>query len=164
MNDCRITVDNDKVFQMERDGDTLLVNGEAVFPDMVQVGEGCFHVLLNNRSFNVEVVRLEAKSGQLKVNGRLYSFSARDHYDELLEKLGMAGSAAHQVNDLRAPMPGLVLRTLVTAGQTVEKGDNLLVLEAMKMENIIKSPGEGTVEELLVQPGESVEKNQILIR
>src|SRR3546814_4707625 len=85
MNDCRITVDNDKVFQMERDGDTLLVNGEAVFPDMVQVGEGCFHVLLNNRSFNVEVVRLEAKSGQLKVNGRLYSFSARDHYDELLE-------------------------------------------------------------------------------
>src|SRR3546814_16277649 len=110
MNCCRITVDNDKVFQMERDGDTLLVNGAAVFPDMVQVGEGCFHVLLNNRSFNVEVVRLEATSGQLKVNGRLYTFYDRAHYDELLEKMGMVGSSDHQVIDMRGPMPGLVLR------------------------------------------------------
>src|SRR3546814_17948771 len=82
MNDCRITVDNDKVFQMERDGDTLLVNGEAVFPDMVQVGEGGFHVLLNNRSFNVEVVGLEAKSGKIKVNGHLKSISSRDQGGE----------------------------------------------------------------------------------
>ena len=60
-------------------------------------------------------------------------------------------------------MPGLVLEVLVKPGQTVKKGDKILVLEAMKMENIIKSPGEGIVKECLAEVGATVEKNQILI-
>lgn len=162
----QIKINDTEDFRVEEKNGTLTVNEEAVFPDIVTLSEGCFHVLFHGRSFNVEVIKMDpaSRSGQLKVNGSLYTFSARDRFDELLEKMGMAGAAAHKVNDLKAPMPGLVLKTLVASGQEVNKGDQLLVLEAMKMENIIKSPGDGTVKEVLVQPGESVEKNQVLIR
>src|SRR5690606_33483851 len=139
MNSCRITINNGDVFQVEMQGDKLVVNGKPVFPDIVPVGEGCFHMLLGTRSFNIEIVRIESKQGRLKINGKLYDFTVGDRFDELLERMGMAGIAVQQVNDLKAPMPGLVLKTLVATGQAVGKGDQLLVLEAMKMENIIKS-------------------------
>lgn len=162
----RIKINDQDDFHLEENSGSFLVNGETLSPDIVQLGEGCFHVLFRGRSFNVEVIRMDpaARSGQLKVNGRLYGFSASDHFDELLEKLGMAGAAAHKVNDLKAPMPGMVLKILVNPGQEVSKGDSLLVLEAMKMENIIKSPGDGVVREVNVKSGESVEKSQVLIR
>ncbi|HNM32873.1 MAG TPA: biotin/lipoyl-binding protein, partial [Chitinophagales bacterium] len=63
----------------------------------------------------------------------------------------------------KAPMPGLVLDILVEAGQAVNKGDNLIILEAMKMENIIKASGSGTVKSIHVQKKDAVEKNQLLI-
>ena len=61
-------------------------------------------------------------------------------------------------------MPGLVLELNVEAGQTIAKGDPLLILEAMKMENVIKSAGEGVVEEILVKKGAAVEKGALLIK
>jgi biotin carboxyl carrier protein len=60
-------------------------------------------------------------------------------------------------------MPGLVVNILVAEGDTIAKGDALLVLEAMKMENIIKSPGEGVVKKININKGQAVEKNQVLI-
>jgi len=83
--------------------------------------------------------------------------------DLLLEKMGIANLETVQVNDLKAPMPGLILDILVTPGQTVKKGDQLLILEAMKMENVLKAPGDGVVASIEVEKGKSVEKGQILI-
>jgi biotin carboxyl carrier protein len=72
--------------------------------------------------------------------------------------------ATQAMNEIKAPMPGLILKVLVGAGDTVAKGDNLLVVEAMKMENIIKAPGDGVVSAILTQAGDKVEKNQVLIK
>lgn len=166
MKSYRIKINDREDFQVEGKNGEFTVNGEILSPDVVMLREGCFHVLFRGRSYNVEVLANDpaSRSGQLKVNGNLYTFSARDRFDDLLEKMGMADAAAQKVNDLKAPMPGLVLRVLASAGQEVKKGDSLLVLEAMKMENIIKSPGDGIVQEISVKAGASVEKNEVLIR
>jgi biotin carboxyl carrier protein len=68
-----------------------------------------------------------------------------------------------KVNEVKAPMPGLVLEIRVNVGDAVKKGDAILVLEAMKMENILKSPTDGTVSKINVKKGIAVEKNQVLI-
>ncbi|MNR65826.1 2-oxoglutarate carboxylase large subunit [compost metagenome] len=68
------------------------------------------------------------------------------------------------MKEIKAPMPGLVLNVMVQEGQEVGKGDNLLVLEAMKMENIIKSPDSGIVKKILITKGDKVEKNEVLIQ
>ncbi|HNH66215.1 MAG TPA: biotin/lipoyl-binding protein, partial [Bacteroidia bacterium] len=70
---------------------------------------------------------------------------------------------AQKVNDLKAPMPGLVLDILVSEGQTIQKGDSLLVLEAMKMENNLKAINDAVVKKINVSKGDKVEKNTVLI-
>jgi biotin carboxyl carrier protein len=81
----------------------------------------------------------------------------------LLKSLGFDDLNAKKVNEIKAPMPGLVLDVRVSEGDTVKKGDAILVLEAMKMENIIKSPTDGIIKKINVKKGVAVEKNQVLI-
>jgi biotin carboxyl carrier protein len=81
----------------------------------------------------------------------------------LLEKMGISAANAGKVNNIKAPMPGLIITLKVAVGDTVKAGDQLLILEAMKMENILKSPGDGVVKKIKVKKGDSVEKNQVLI-
>jgi biotin carboxyl carrier protein len=83
--------------------------------------------------------------------------------DLLLAKLGIEHSAESAVKDVKAPMPGLIIDIALEAGQEVKKGDTLLILEAMKMENVIKCPADGIVSKVHIKKGESVEKNQILV-
>jgi biotin carboxyl carrier protein len=78
--------------------------------------------------------------------------------------LGLDNLQSAKVAELKAPMPGLVLSILVKEGDEIKKGDNLLVLEAMKMENIIKSPADVTIKSIRIKPSDKVEKNQVLIQ
>jgi biotin carboxyl carrier protein len=77
--------------------------------------------------------------------------------------MGMDAVAAGAVSDVKAPMPGLVLKIMVEPGQPISKGDALVILEAMKMENILKAPSDGIVKKILVTKGDKVEKNQIMV-
>jgi biotin carboxyl carrier protein len=81
-----------------------------------------------------------------------------------LHNLGLDNIAAKKINDIKAPMPGMVLNILVGEGQQVKKGDSLLVLEAMKMENVLKSPTDGMIKKVVAIKGTAVEKNQLLIQ
>jgi biotin carboxyl carrier protein len=133
--------------------------------DKIELKAGSFHVLKNNRSYSIEIIKAEpeTKSFVLSVNGSKYTVQVKDKYDELLHNLGMDNLNARKVNDLKAPMPGLVLTLSVEEGSVVKKGDSLLVLEAMKMENILKSPADATIKKITVKKGMAVEKNQVLI-
>ena len=77
--------------------------------------------------------------------------------------MGLENALTPKISDLKAPMPGLVLQVLVNPGDTVAKGDKILVLEAMKMENAIKSPTDGIISDVFVKQGLAVDKNQLLI-
>jgi biotin carboxyl carrier protein len=156
---------NSKTFEIETTPDGLIVNEKNLTWDNVQLANGHFHILYNNRSYSAEVVKLDAalKTVQLKVNNRIYTVAVKDKFDLLLEKMGIAGSSAGKVNNVKAPMPGLIIALKVNDGDSVRAGDPLLILEAMKMENILKSPGDGVVKKVKVKKGDSVEKNQVLI-
>ena len=80
-----------------------------------------------------------------------------------MERMGLEEAGASGVKELRAPMPGKVLEVLVTEGQGVIEGDPMLVLEAMKMENVLRASGEGSIGSVHVSPGEAVEKDVVLI-
>lgn len=123
------------------------------------------HILRDNRSYTVSLVNADPENGsyRLMVNNREYTLEARDRFDLLLEALGMEDMGSSAINDLKAPMPGLVLDVPVSEGQQVSKGDALVVLEAMKMENVLKAESDAVVKSINVSKGEAVEKNHILI-
>jgi biotin carboxyl carrier protein len=99
----------------------------------------------------------------IRVNGKKMQVETRDKMALLLESMGLSAASEVKVNNIKAPMPGLVLRVLVEQGQEVKKGDPLLVLEAMKMENMIKSPADAKIASVDVNLSQAVEKNQVLI-
>lgn len=143
----------------------FIVNEENIILDEVVLSASMRHVIVNNRSYSIELVAIkkENKEVEIKINNRLYSVRVKDQFDLLLNKLGMADMASKKVKDIKAPMPGLVIETLIEKGQEVKEGDSLLILEAMKMENVIKSPVDGVIKDILVEPTNTVEKNQLLI-
>ena len=145
--------------------DGYTVNGAALRPDILSMGDGYFHILLENKSYRAEVVKADkaAKTFTFKINNKPYTVEVKDKFDLLLEKMGMTSATASKINSLRAPMPGLIIDLKVKQGDAVKLNDPLLILEAMKMENILKSPGEGIVKTLKIKKGDSVEKNQVLI-
>ena len=144
----------------------VTLNGQPFAWDIADLGQGRFHVLYEGRSYNAEVITADyaTKNIVLKLNGQRVELNTKDRFDLLLERLGMSNTAAAKVNELKAPMPGLIVDIRVVPGQAVQKGDPLLVLEAMKMENILKAPADGTVANLKVNLRDNVQKGQVLVQ
>lgn len=157
---------NDKLsFEVEAGKDGYRVNGEPFEADVLEINNNAFHVIRDHQSYSAEVLEVDHQEKQckIKVSGRIYTVGIKDQYDELLHQLGMDRLSSSRIAELKAPMPGLVLNVMVKDGDHVKKGDNLLVLEAMKMENIIKSPADLTVKTVKIASGDKVEKNQVML-
>ncbi len=161
----QVKINNKHNFVINTENKQLRVNDEVIELDQIILNKNSSHVLYQNKSYLIEIVELikEEKSAIVKVNGNVYTLSVEDQYDQLLKQLGMDSLAVSKILQIKAPMPGLVLSVLVAEGDEIKKGDNLLVLEAMKMENMIKSPTEGIVKKIEIKQGNKVEKNELLI-
>lgn len=133
--------------------------------DLIQLKEGSFHLIKDDKSYNIEVIKADyiEKSFVIMVNGTSYKLVVKDKFDLLLKDLGFESLTTSKVNEIKAPMPGLVLDILVKVGDEVKKGDPLMILEAMKMENILKSASDGVVKKINVEKKQAVEKGQVLI-
>ena len=154
-----------KSFEIVNQNHQLFIDGTPLDWDVVEVSNGYFHILINRKSYRAEVVKADpaSKSFAMKINGKVYSVTLKDKFDLLLEKMGMNNGSSGKANHVKAPMPGLIIDLRVKEGDTVMPGDALLILEAMKMENMIKASAQSIVKSVKVKKGDSVEKNQVLI-
>ncbi len=135
------------------DLDAVTLNGEQ------------FHVLHNNKTFHAEIISQDFinKTYTVVVNNNEYVVSIANHLDQLIKEMGFEVGKTKVVNAIKAPMPGLILEINVAVGQEVQEGDNLLILEAMKMENSFDSPRAGVIKSIAVEKGQAVDKGQLLI-
>src|SRR5690606_4808979 len=133
--------------------------------DSISLDESKFHILKDNVSYKAEIVKADflTKNYTVKVNGNSYQVDLANSLDLLIKEMGFEVGAAKQINAIKAPMPGLVLEISVEIGQEVQEGDNLLILEAMKMENNFTSPRAGVIKSIVVNKGQAVDKGQLLI-
>jgi biotin carboxyl carrier protein len=162
---ANIIVNKDKIFELKEENDKKVLNGKSIEADIRQVGPEQYHILYNGKSYNAELLEAEGKKKlKIRINGKTAEVVVKDDNDLILEKMGLSGTSISKIQEIKAPMPGLILDIKVSEGSQVKTGDPLLVLEAMKMENIIKSPCDGQVERILSKKGEIVEKNKLLIK
>ncbi len=133
--------------------------------DLIKNDDGTYHVLYNNKSYNISILNrdLNQKKMLLAVNGREIELTIKDSLDQKLEKLGLTDKKSSGTGEIKSPMPGLVLEIDVAEGQKVNKGHTLLILEAMKMENILKADHDMVIKKIHITKGEAVSKNQVLL-
>ena len=142
------------------------INNAPINGSFIKINDYQYHIIINNTSYNILVMKVnsEEKTLVVKINSVKFNLKLKDKYDELLQSLGMDSLSAKKISNVKAPMPGMVVSVLVAEGAEIKKGDALIVLEAMKMENILKSPSDGVVKKIIAAKGKSVEKNEILIQ
>ena len=157
---------NEESYSIELHDQEIEISNEQWELDLINPGNRVYHLIKDSKTYLIELLdfNLLQKTVQLRINGLVFDAQIRDRYDLILEKLGMEQDGELDHLEIVAPMPGLILDILVQPGQKVAKGDKLLVLEAMKMENVIKAAGEGIVSSITVERGMNVEKNQVLIQ
>jgi len=133
--------------------------------DVITVNKNTVHLLFNNQSYHVELIEKDynAKTYTLKVQGAIYTVKIANALDQLIEQMGLSTASSKKINQIKAPMPGLILDISVKVGDEVKENDTLLILEAMKMENSITSPRDGIIKTIAVKKGAAVDKNQLLI-
>ncbi len=142
-----------------------ITNKDVASIDALPTSSKSYHILQGNKPFKAEIIDSDfyRKHYKVKVNNSTYNVDISDGLDLLIKEMGFSLGTTKNIRSIHAPMPGLILEINVTVGQAVKKEDPLLILEAMKMENVIFSPRDGIIKSISVNQGEAVEKKQLLI-
>ena len=161
----QITVNDNNTFEIEKLDGQWSINDTHASWDARKQPNGLISILYNGKSFTAIVATVAVKPHALsfRINGQRHPVMVQEPIDQLLSSMGMDLKAMQKVEPVKAPMPGMVLRVLVVPGQRISKGDGMLVLEAMKMENILKASADATVKSIKVNERTAVEKGAILI-
>lgn len=152
----------------------VLVNGEQELSlsnddinslDAIKTSDTKYHILRGGKSYNAEIIdrKFSEKFYKVKVNNNTYSINITNSLDQLIKDLGFEIGNAKKIDKITAPMPGLILEMTVSVGDEVKENDPLLILEAMKMENVITSPRDGIIKSISAKKGDAVDKNQLLV-
>lgn len=133
--------------------------------DFLELSKSKFHVISNNKSFNVNLERSDFlnKEYVVSVNSNNYTVKISTQLNLLIIKMGFSLGSTKKANDIKAPMPGVILSIPIKEGEEVKEGDTLVILEAMKMENSIGSPKDGFIKSINIKSGETVEKGELMI-
>ncbi len=159
-----VTTIDEKEYTVEvLDDRHVSINGQVMEVDFESVsGQPVYSMLIDGRSYEAYVTEGE-QEWQVLLLGRQYPATVADERERRLKS--QAGGAGGQSGEfqLKAPMPGLIVAVPVNEGQSIEKGQVLVILESMKMQNELKAPRAGKVERIKVKAGESVEQKQPLL-
>ncbi len=145
--------------------DFHLSENDILSLDVIKKSGNTQHILHKNQSIDAEVADADFinKTYSIRINSTSYTIKIGTPLNELIQEMGLSLGETVAINDIKAPMPGLILDILVKAGDEVKAGEYLLVLEAMKMENTLTAPRDGVVKAISVEKGKTVDKGQLLL-
>ena len=128
-------------------------------------GNGFFTLSFNGNTFSGEILEEDIESNflKLKVNHRVFEVRKKGELDDLISAMGLDVPKVKKLKELQAPMPGRIVNIAVAVGQELNVGDDILSLEAMKMENVLKAEGVGIVKTININNNDVVEKGAVLI-
>lgn len=122
-----------------------------------------FSLIHQQRIIKGAVISAKDKNYKVEIDGERFQVQIKTQLDQILDNMGLNKPKVSKIKSIKAPMPGLVIEINVEEGQTVSENDKILILEAMKMENVIKIPHEAVVKKINIVKGQAVDKGQVLI-
>ena len=137
----------------------VFVNDSEINYEMIEIENNSYILRLNNKQYQVDLVGKNKDSYELLINNVQVNSITRSALEHRAMKLiEQANVKSQHHTEMKAPMPGMILKIKKQPGDKITKGESILILEAMKMENDIKSPATGTIKEINITEGNAVEK------
>lgn len=159
--EAKVSKEPSEVYISQKDQTFKVGEVEGDFEFTLQNGR--YLLRTGTKLYKIDNVSYDGSEIEFSINGSWHKVSVKDEQDLLLDKLGFKTGNAVAEGILKAPMPGKILDVLVAEGDRVEQGQPLVILEAMKMENELKSPLDGTITSIAVEVGQSLEKNTFIL-
>lgn len=161
----QVSVNEKNNYAITNNDGQWVINDNNADLDISMQPNGLISVLLNGKSYTAIIEKTDRKNKEvtIRVNGQQYTAAIKEPIDQLLTNMGMDLKSMQKAEPVKAPMPGMILKILVEPGQVVNKGDGLIILEAMKMENMLKAAAPGTVKSIKAVERTAVEKGAVLI-
>jgi len=133
--------------------------------DVIKDKKNIYHILFNDKAYKAELLNADFHNKQytIRVNSNIYHLKLSNSLDIQIEKMGFSNGTEKQINEIKAPIPGIIIDVNVKEGDEIKEGEPLLVLEAMKMENNIPCHRDAVIKKVLVEKGSTVEKGKLLI-
>ncbi len=157
------TINKDQSVSLEILNEKTLVSGKEINYQLLQKKKDEYQLLTNNKSYEIKILSIERQFVWMLIDDFEVRVDTKNELDLMMSKLGIATNSVDGNLEVLAPMPGTILEIMVSPGQRIKKGDALLVLNAMKMENVIKATRGAEINEVQVSRDQNVIKNQVLI-
>lgn len=163
MSEFVATINDQKRFVNILSSEKLTIDDRQIDYALTKIGPYSYILKLEDNIYEVTVTEINSERFGIKVKGHYFDTTVRTRLQERAYEV--ISHKQHQIHNesIKAPMPGLILKLKKKVGDSVEFGESILVLEAMKMENDIHSPSTGTIKEIFVKEGDSVEKDTLLL-
>ena len=156
---------NEQSVDIEINQQTLTLNNRITPFSLIPREDGGYETIIDGQKMIVDIVKIDKEQKQiiLRIQNKRYTVQIKEPVDLMLEKLGIQTKSTKKINHLKAPMPGLVTKIFVAEGDVIKQGEPLLILEAMKMENVFKAASDVIIKSIIVGERQAVEKGEVLI-
>lgn len=159
MNEFIVTINNNKhLVKFFADGEVTVDEKIASF-EVSKINNNAYLLKFGNKMFEITSNKISGNKFGFLINGWYFDATVRTSLQETVNELQQNKAKLKHHSDVRAPMPGLILKMKKNIGDSVIIGEPILVLEAMKMENELRSPSSGTIKEIFYKEGQSVDKD-----
>jgi biotin carboxyl carrier protein len=163
MNDYTVTIENKKNILSVLNGTEVKLNGNKYNYEIIPSGCESYLIRLNERVYELTASKTSADTYSIIVGGHLFDVTVRTALQEKAIKLiEDAQTVSQHLREVKAPMPGLILKVKKKVEDTIVQGDSVMILEAMKMENDLRAPSSGQIKKIYVKEGTAVEKGTVL--
>jgi biotin carboxyl carrier protein len=162
MNEFVVTFGNRKTTVGISENSEVSLGDKKYHYEVIELGKNDFVLRIANKIYEISAKRKDTDQYSVFINGKVIDVTVRTGLQERASSLIEQSSEFNHKMEVKAPMPGMILKVKKNVGENVEKGDSIIILEAMKMENDIKSPFSGSIKEVKVTENTPVDKGAIL--
>ena len=163
MSEFIITIENIKKKVNILDENRASIDGKLLDYELLNLNCNKYLLRIDNIFYEISSEKIDNGTYSLLVNGKQVRANAKTELEERVTKLIESAKITSNLHlEIKAPMPGMILKIKKHEGNKIEAGESVLILEAMKMENDLKTPASGTIKKLFVKEGSTVEKGEIL--
>jgi biotin carboxyl carrier protein len=162
MNEYIVYVNDKKLSINLIDEGKFLVNGKEFFCELLPIADNSYILRVNNKFCEISALKNGNENFLITYDGKLFETTVKSKLQEKADQIIQNKIGTKKILEIKAPMPGMILKITKKVGDKIQKGETVLILEAMKMENDLRAPLTGSIKEIYIDEGTAVEKGMIL--